>query len=113
MEESATKAWKACSRADILEAFAAHPKIGDPKITNKRGAEEQSGVRTSTAATLDELAKLNRDYEARFGYIYIVCATGRSGDEMLQLLARTPKERPPNRKLKLPPRSSSRLRCSG
>lgn len=81
VEESAAKAWKNCSREDVLEAFAAHPKIGE-----LHGAEEQSGVRASSNATLDELAKLNRDYVSRFGYIYIVCATGKSGDEMLQLL---------------------------
>lgn len=85
-EESATKAWAKCTREDVLEAFAAHPKIGEPKTTNKRGAEEQSGVRASSAATLEELAKLNREYVDCFGYIYIVCATGKSGDEMLQLL---------------------------
>jgi len=81
VEETAAAIWKRSAREDILEAFAAHPKIGD-----HRGHEEQAGVRTASETTLDELARLNREYEARFGYIYIVCATGKSADEMLALL---------------------------
>jgi allantoicase len=81
VEETAAKIWKTASREEILEAFAAHPKIGDHK-----GAEEQARVRTATGAMLQELSRLNREYEARFGYIYIVCATGKSAEEMLALL---------------------------
>jgi allantoicase len=81
VEERAEGIWKGSSREDVLEAFAAHPKIGAHE-----GAEEQAGVRGSAEETLDELARLNGEYEARFGYIYIVCATGKSGEEMLGLL---------------------------
>jgi allantoicase len=81
VEETAAAAWKTSSRDEILEAFAAHQKIGDHK-----GAEEQARVRTATEATLQELSQLNREYEQRFGYIYIVCATGKSAEEMLALL---------------------------
>lgn len=81
VEETAARIWKNCTREDILEAFAAHPKIGDHE-----GASEQSGVCTASKATLEELARLNREYEARFGYNYIVCATGKSGEELLDLL---------------------------
>jgi OHCU decarboxylase len=81
IEETAAQIWKGCTREDILEAFAAHPKIGDHK-----GASEQSAVRTASEATLRELARLNREYEARFGYLFIVCATGKTGEEMLALL---------------------------
>jgi allantoicase len=81
VEQSASEIWKRCSREDILEAFAAHPKIGDHE-----GADEQSDVRTASEATLQELSRLNRDYESRFGYIYIVCATGKTAVEMLELL---------------------------
>jgi allantoicase len=81
VEQTAAKSWKTASREEILEAFAAHPKIGDHK-----GAEEQARVRTATEETLQELSRLNREYEARFGYIYIVCATGKSAEEMLALL---------------------------
>jgi allantoicase len=81
VEEAASIIWKRSTREDILEAFAAHPKIGDHK-----GAGEQSQVRTAPEATLGELSRLNREYESRFGYIYIVCATGKSAEEMLALL---------------------------
>jgi allantoicase len=81
VEETAAAVWKTSSREEILEAFAAHPKIGD-----HMGAEEQARVRTATEETLQELSRLNREYEARFGYIYIVCATGKSAEEMLALL---------------------------
>ena len=81
VEETAAQLWKNSSREDILEAFAAHPKIGDHE-----GADEQAGVRKASDATLEELSRLNRAYESRFGYIYIVCATGKSAEEMLALL---------------------------
>jgi allantoicase len=81
VEESAAALWKRATREDILEAFAAHPKIGDHE-----GSDEQAGMRAAPETTLDELSSLNRDYESRFGYIYIVCATGKSADEMLLLL---------------------------
>jgi allantoicase len=80
-EETAEKIWKGATREEILEAFAAHPSIGDDK-----GADEQAGVRTASESTLGELSRLNREYVSRFGYIYIVCATGKSGEEMLVLL---------------------------
>jgi allantoicase len=81
VEEAASAIWKRSTREEILEAFAAHPKIGDHK-----GAGEQSQLRSAPEATLQELARLNREYESRFGYIYIVCATGKSAGEMLALL---------------------------
>jgi allantoicase len=81
VEESAAQIWKLATREEILEAFAAHPSIGDHE-----GAEEQAGVRTASETTLQELSRLNREYTSRFGYLYIVCATGKSGEEMLTLL---------------------------
>jgi allantoicase len=81
IEETAAQLWKRSTREDLLEAFSAHRRIGD-----HRGAEEQAGVRTAADATLGELASLNDEYFARFGYIYIVCATGKTADEMLDLL---------------------------
>ncbi len=81
VEKSAADIWKRATREDMLDAFAAHPKIGDHE-----GADEQSGVRSAAETTLEELSRLNREYEARFGYIYIVCATGKSAVEMLELL---------------------------
>ncbi len=72
------------TRADWLEAFGAHPRIGDRQAL--RTAQEQAGARSASAAVLAALARRNDDYEARFGYIFIVCATGKSAEEMLALL---------------------------
>jgi 2-oxo-4-hydroxy-4-carboxy-5-ureidoimidazoline decarboxylase len=83
LEETASATWKGSTRDDILEAFSAHAKIGD-----HRGNDEQAGVRGASETTLEVLAQLNREYEARFGFIYIVCASGKSAEEMLALLRR-------------------------
>ncbi|MBL9164484.1 MAG: 2-oxo-4-hydroxy-4-carboxy-5-ureidoimidazoline decarboxylase [Planctomycetaceae bacterium] len=78
---------------DWLEAFAAHPLIGDVDslrhryaATKQLAANEQAGVDAASEATLVELAELNRAYSARFGFIFIVFATGKRADEMLALL---------------------------
>jgi 2-oxo-4-hydroxy-4-carboxy-5-ureidoimidazoline decarboxylase len=80
-------------RADWLEAFAAHPQIGDmaalrAKFGHESGwpAGEQAGIAAASETVLQALAKGNADYEARFGYIFIVCATGKTAAEMLALL---------------------------
>jgi allantoicase len=83
--ESASRIWSSLAREDFLQAFAAHPRIGEPGL-DPRAAAEQSGAQSASAATLDEFARLNREYELKFGYIYIVCAAGKSADQMLQLL---------------------------
>ena len=85
MTRSADAIWSSLDRADWLEAFAAHPKIGD-RTASAWAAAEQSGSRGASGDVRDRLAAGNRDYEARFGYIFIVCATGKSADEMLSLL---------------------------
>ena len=83
--------WSALDRADWLEAFAAHPRIGDPEAgaageAGELAAQEQSGAADAGADVKKRLAERNRDYEARFGYIFIVCATGKSASEMLAIL---------------------------
>jgi allantoinase len=81
----AARIWNSLAPEDWKEAFAAHPRIGD-RTASGVAASEQSGVRGAAEGTLDELARLNREYERRFGYIYIVCASGRSAEEMLAIL---------------------------
>jgi 2-oxo-4-hydroxy-4-carboxy-5-ureidoimidazoline decarboxylase len=80
-------------RDDWLAAFAHHPRIGDLESLRAQFArtatwagEEQRGASAASEATLLALAEGNRAYEARFGYIFIVCATGKSADEMLAML---------------------------
>ncbi|MEO6488581.1 MAG: 2-oxo-4-hydroxy-4-carboxy-5-ureidoimidazoline decarboxylase [Ferruginibacter sp.] len=76
-----------CAEADWLEAFTHHPKIGDVKsLSEKFAGKEQAGVATATENTINELARANKDYEEKFGFIFIVCATGKSAGEMLRLL---------------------------
>ncbi|HEX8503480.1 MAG TPA: 2-oxo-4-hydroxy-4-carboxy-5-ureidoimidazoline decarboxylase [Pyrinomonadaceae bacterium] len=89
----AGRVWRELDREDWLEAFRAHPKIGESKAAAGAGEQsrawsegEQSRARDASAETRDALAEANREYEARFGHIFIVCATGRTADEMLGLL---------------------------
>lgn len=80
-------------RDDWLEAFSHHPRIGDLDNLRRRFADtaswsegEQASVAGANEQVLADLAEGNRRYEARFGYIFIVCASGRSAEEMLGLL---------------------------
>jgi 2-oxo-4-hydroxy-4-carboxy-5-ureidoimidazoline decarboxylase len=68
--------------SDWHEAFAHHPRIGE-QTKSSWAAREQSGASVATGDVRQALADVNRDYEQRFGYIYIVCATGKSAEEML------------------------------
>jgi allantoicase len=84
LRDVATKVWAALDPRDWLEAFAAHPRIGERRV-HGWAAQEQSGASSAGQATLDALAETNRAYEAKFGHIYIVCATGKTADEMLAI----------------------------
>jgi allantoicase len=81
MVEAATKLWLALDSQDWLEAFAGHPRIGERKAG--WSSQEQSGTRSASEDTMRAIADGNRTYEEKFGFIYLVCATGRSADEML------------------------------
>jgi len=103
----ADAAWPALDHEDWLEAFAAHPKIGvsgshrpggsrgpagsdwsHGKDAERWSDQEQAGVADAAEATRRRLAEANREYQARFGYMFIVCATGRTAGEMLDILER-------------------------
>lgn len=90
---AAEQLWHKLGREDWLEAFGHHPKIGDIDslrakfaATKQWAQGEQKGVEQASQQVLEALAQGNKDYEERFGYIFIVCATGKSADEMLALL---------------------------
>ena len=92
-QEKARKIWLEMTEADYLEAFDGHPKIGDPGSLKKKYGDtresaesEQSGVASADGDTLEHLAKMNHQYLEKFGYIFIVCATGKSAEQMLTLL---------------------------
>ena len=99
--QAADKHWQALREGDYLEAFEGHPKIGDvnslrAKYANTKAlaSGEQSAVNSASEQVLTELSRGNSDYETKFGFIFIVCATGKSAEEMLALLqARLPNER--------------------
>jgi 2-oxo-4-hydroxy-4-carboxy-5-ureidoimidazoline decarboxylase len=91
--DTADQIWQGLNRDDRLEAFAAHPRIGDPDVLRAKfrntaawSAAEQAGVVTAPDGVLLALADGNRLYEAKFGYTFIVCATGKTAEEMLALL---------------------------
>lgn len=90
---AADEVWRGLGHDDWLEAFRAHPRIGEKKAERQQDAtakrwssQEQSGVSAADAETLAALAEGNRAYDAKFGHIFIVCATGKSAGEMLSLL---------------------------
>lgn len=87
---SAGEVWHYLEPADWLQAFAAHPQIGEtPGPSSKTAAwsaGEQAGVANAGDATRTVLAAANRLYQEKFGWIFIVCATGKGVDEMLTLL---------------------------
>lgn len=91
--KAARDEWFALSESDWLEAFSHHPRIGDRASLEARfpnthdlSSKEQSGIGIAGADVLQALAKANTDYFDRFGFIFIVCATGKSAGEMLALL---------------------------
>lgn len=92
--EAAYQIWyHECQEADYLEAFSQHPQIGDLESLEKKFAStakwaggEQASVQHAQREVLTQLAQANADYQAKFGFIFIVCATGKSAAEMLHLL---------------------------
>ena len=89
--ETADRVWESLAPADWREAFAAHPRIGETRKDGEErfrrwSAAEQSGATGADAAVRAELAEANRLYDQRFGHIFIVCASGKTAEEMLALL---------------------------
>lgn len=89
---AADRIWSSLSASDWVEAFEHHPRIGERTSAvaqGERGAEwssrEQAGIETAGDDVRKALAGVNQEYERRFGYIYIVCATGKTPEEMLAL----------------------------
>ena len=104
LTELITKAddvWWSLKPDDWLEAFRCHPKIGEKKAatqtsleTQKWSEQEQAGIVNAAQATTRALTELNQEYEEKFGYIYIVCAMGKSSEEMLEILSERLKNGP-------------------
>lgn len=101
LANQADSSWKKLTEADYLEAFEGHPQIGNVATlrakyanTKELASGEQSAVSEASEQVLLDLAKGNVDYLEKFGFIFIVCATGKSAAQMLALLL----ERLPNNK---------------
>lgn len=92
--DEADTVWATMTEDDWMEAFACHPRIGERKAeqTSRKSAawsrQEQSQVRTAETTILADLAEANAKYEEWFGFTYIVCATGKTAEEMLAILKR-------------------------
>ena len=93
LTKEAEQVWWSLTEEDWLEAFRAHPKIGERKAeatqskhAQQWSAQEQSASQEAAAETKAALADANRSYEQRFGFIFIICATGKSADEILGFL---------------------------
>jgi OHCU decarboxylase len=89
----ADSVWWSLDQEDWLEAFRSHPKIGEKKAAAAQSeqaqswsAQEQSATSGAATEVMRALAEGNREYEQRFGFIYIVCATGKSSEELLNIL---------------------------
>jgi 2-oxo-4-hydroxy-4-carboxy-5-ureidoimidazoline decarboxylase len=95
---TADSIWAVMHEQDWLQAFSAHPRIGERKPaevsqqsqqwSSQWSSQEQASVHSAQSAILNELAAGNQLYEERFGFTYIVCATGKSAEEMLSILHR-------------------------
>lgn len=88
LHSAAASADASLAREDWLEAFTHHPKIGDLQgLRDRWASQEQAGAARAPEALLQELKDKNDAYLAKFGYIFIVCATGKSAAEMLKILS--------------------------
>lgn len=88
--QAAEDCWASMEEPDYLEAFDGHPKIGDPAslkakyaATHTMASNEQASVQQANEKIIMDLASCNQAYEDKFGFIFIICATGKSADEML------------------------------
>ena len=89
---TAESSWWDLEPADWLEAFAAHPRIGDRPQESSSTADwsfaEQTGMTEASDPIQQAVAAGNRFYESRFDHVFLICASGRSGEEMAAELAR-------------------------
>jgi OHCU decarboxylase len=94
LSTEANRAWSEMEESDWMEAFACHPRIGERKAAHATAQsmawsrQEQSSAADAAERVLAALAEGNAEYETRYGFTYIVCATGKSAEEMLAILRR-------------------------
>jgi 2-oxo-4-hydroxy-4-carboxy-5-ureidoimidazoline decarboxylase len=92
--DASDRVWATMKEPDWIEAFRAHPRIGERNVeqataqSKQWSSEEQASVDAAHSDTLAQLASGNQRYEELFGFTYIICATGKSAEEMLTILQR-------------------------
>jgi len=101
LKKQSSQIWNTLSESEWKEAFLHHPKIGDLESLKKKFAgtkawaeEEQKGSQGASEETLQSLARGNESYENRFGFIFIVCATGKTAAELLEILEKRLRNEP-------------------
>ncbi|MET8224014.1 2-oxo-4-hydroxy-4-carboxy-5-ureidoimidazoline decarboxylase [Streptomyces sp. NPDC005301] len=70
------------TRADLAEAMAGHPPIGRPKPGDPTSSREQRGMAGASEELKAEMLDLNLEYQEKFGHVFLICATGRTGEQM-------------------------------
>jgi 2-oxo-4-hydroxy-4-carboxy-5-ureidoimidazoline decarboxylase len=109
--KAAEEVWWRLDHADWMEAFCAHPQIGERKAAvHIWAAREQSGMERAGVAVTTALEEGNREYLAKFGYIFIVCATGKSADEMLTVL-QSRLLNPPEEEIRVAAAEQNKITC--
>jgi 2-oxo-4-hydroxy-4-carboxy-5-ureidoimidazoline decarboxylase len=89
LQDAVDAVFRALSWDDIVESMDAHPRIGDRVPDGEWSAAEQSGAASADEGVRQALADGNLAYERRFGHVFLICASGLSGPDMLaQLQAR-------------------------
>jgi 2-oxo-4-hydroxy-4-carboxy-5-ureidoimidazoline decarboxylase len=90
LKEKADEEWSKVNHGDLMEAFSHHPRIGDIDSLKKKFAStakwasgEQGSVTSASEEVIYELKQMNDEYFEKFGYIFIICASGKSAEEML------------------------------
>jgi len=92
LSAAADELWREMGEPDLLEAFASHPRIGEQKHERSSAQsaawsrQEQSSTDRAPESIMNAIAEGNMLYEQKFGFTYIVCATGKSAEEMLEIL---------------------------
>jgi len=81
--DAADRVWWSLDQSDWLQAFAAHPRIGDRAAADPTAQREQAGAARASAELRAALAEANRRYEERFGRVFLICAAGKSAEDLL------------------------------
>ena len=91
--DTSDKLWAALDEAEWLHAFQGHPAIGSKRVAKKQSVTakrwskgEQAEAKSGDPQTLAALARANQEYRAKFGYVFLICATGKTSDEILASL---------------------------